>query len=316
MATITNVNTGTVDNDNTGDTLRAAFTKINTNTQNINTQITNTFANLNAGISVNETTDVTSILSNAVAIASATTNGFRIDNLPSTNPLVSGILYEDNNVIKKSTGTHNSFIKPITANYTLILADKGYYLKINSSSPVIITIPLNSSVAFKEGDVIEWQHFGIGNVSFKGVTGVTVNNRAETGTDESLFYSYGKNSFGYLQYQGSNTWVAINTKSKENFVSSYTLYTSRTTDATSGVFTLYKNSTWVFETTGLYNGATTKLQYRAVGDSVWVDVTYSEIYDVNKLTLYCSQDFEMRYVQTNSNTATSITAKLTRISEI
>lgn len=68
----------------------------------------------------------------------------------------------------------SSSINTITANATLVLADAGKFIKINSSSDVTVTIPLNSSVAFPAGTEIEFCRYGSGAATFAGASGVTI----------------------------------------------------------------------------------------------------------------------------------------------
>lgn len=68
----------------------------------------------------------------------------------------------------------NSSINTITANATLVLTDAGKFIKINSTSAVTVTIPLNSSVALPVGTEIEFCRYGTGTVTFAGATGVTI----------------------------------------------------------------------------------------------------------------------------------------------
>ena len=68
----------------------------------------------------------------------------------------------------------SSSINTITADATLALTDAGKFIKINSSSAVTVTIPLNSSVAFPAGTEIEFCRYGTGTVTFAGASGVTI----------------------------------------------------------------------------------------------------------------------------------------------
>jgi hypothetical protein len=65
-----------------------------------------------------------------------------------------------------------------TANYTLALADAGTVVEMNSSSARTVTIPINSSVAFPVGTVIEVQRLGTGLVAIVPTGGVTLHSPA------------------------------------------------------------------------------------------------------------------------------------------
>jgi hypothetical protein len=61
-----------------------------------------------------------------------------------------------------------------TGSYTLTLNDAGKVIPVNSSSTGTITIPLNSSVAFPTGTVVNIIQTGTGPVLMTGASGVTI----------------------------------------------------------------------------------------------------------------------------------------------
>ena len=61
-----------------------------------------------------------------------------------------------------------------TASYTLVLADAGTAVDMNSASAVNLTVPPNSSVAFPVGTVIEVFQYGAGQVTIVAGAGVTL----------------------------------------------------------------------------------------------------------------------------------------------
>jgi hypothetical protein len=61
-----------------------------------------------------------------------------------------------------------------TGDYTLVLADKGKVLRINSATNRTVTIPLNSSVAFPIDTEIALLRYGTGTVSISPTAGVTL----------------------------------------------------------------------------------------------------------------------------------------------
>lgn len=58
--------------------------------------------------------------------------------------------------------------------YSLVLSDGGKYLRLENSSPISLTVPLNSSVPFEIGTVITISQVGAGQVTVGG-SGVTFN---------------------------------------------------------------------------------------------------------------------------------------------
>ena len=58
--------------------------------------------------------------------------------------------------------------------YTLALADAGKLITLNNGSPISVTVPLNSSIAFPTGTHIDFAQLGAGQVTIAGAVGVTV----------------------------------------------------------------------------------------------------------------------------------------------
>lgn len=61
--------------------------------------------------------------------------------------------------------------------YTLVLTDSGKKVILDNASPVAVTIPQNSSVAFPAGTQIDFIQKGAGKVTFSG-SGVTINSKS------------------------------------------------------------------------------------------------------------------------------------------
>lgn len=62
-----------------------------------------------------------------------------------------------------------------TTSYTLVLSDQGRVVEINNAGATVLTVPLNSSVAFPIGTVINICRVGAGTLTVAGAVGVTVN---------------------------------------------------------------------------------------------------------------------------------------------
>ena len=91
-------------------------------------------------------------------------------------------------VLLKNSGTDHDFAfatppfapKAVTLNaqtgttYTLVLADDSKLITYNNASPITVTVPLNSSVAFPTGTQIHGIQIGAGQVTVNGAVGVTV----------------------------------------------------------------------------------------------------------------------------------------------
>jgi len=90
-----------------------------------------------------------------------------------------------------------------TGDYTLVLADKGKVLRVNSSSNRTVTIPLNSSVAFPIDTEIAILRYGTGTVSISPTAGVTLESKAG---ERKISGQYGSVA---LKKIGENEWVLV-----------------------------------------------------------------------------------------------------------
>jgi hypothetical protein len=71
-------------------------------------------------------------------------------------------------------GRTDMAINARTANYTLVLADRGKCVEVSSTSTTTVTVPTNATVAFPVGTVIRVRKTNTGNVSVQGAGGVTI----------------------------------------------------------------------------------------------------------------------------------------------
>lgn len=90
-----------------------------------------------------------------------------------------------------------------TTSYTLVLADAGTVIEMNSASATNLTVPPNSSVAFPVGTVIEAGRLGAGSVTLVAGGGVTI--RVPTGASLILRAQY---STVGLRKRAADEWVA------------------------------------------------------------------------------------------------------------
>jgi hypothetical protein len=67
-----------------------------------------------------------------------------------------------------------STIEQKTANYTLVLEDRGKVIEVNSASNLTITVPTNTNVAFATGATVVVTRRGSGDVTIAGASGVTL----------------------------------------------------------------------------------------------------------------------------------------------
>ena len=90
---------------------------------------------------------------------------------------------------------------PQSAAYTLALTDAGAVVESISASAVTITVPLNASVAFPVGTVIEVLQYGAGQVTLAGATSGVTLRTASSLTTRAQYSSLS------LRYRGSDEWI-------------------------------------------------------------------------------------------------------------
>ena len=91
--------------------------------------------------------------------------------------------------------------------YTLVLTDnRNKLITANNSSAQTYTIPLNSSVAFPTGSVINIIQIGTGQVTIQGASGVTVASTGAVSTAPKLRVRY---SAASLIKVGTDSWYVI-----------------------------------------------------------------------------------------------------------
>lgn len=85
--------------------------------------------------------------------------------------------------------------------YTLVLTDNGRLVTLNNAAAITVTVPLNSSVAFATGAIVNLQQIGAGQVTVAGASGVTVNG---TGTKTRAQWSAAS-----LIKTATDTWTLV-----------------------------------------------------------------------------------------------------------
>lgn len=90
-----------------------------------------------------------------------------------------------------------------TASYTLVLGDAGKTITMSVAGANNLTVPLNSSVAFAIGTMINVIQIGAGQTTLVATGGVTINSKSA-----NLKLS-GQYSGVSLYKRDTNTWVAV-----------------------------------------------------------------------------------------------------------
>lgn len=90
-----------------------------------------------------------------------------------------------------------------TADYTIALGDAGQTILIDSTIDRTVTVPLNSSAPFANGQRLDVVRLNTGNVTFAGAVGVTINSK---NSNKKIAARY---SGATLIKTGTDTWVLI-----------------------------------------------------------------------------------------------------------
>ena len=98
-------------------------------------------------------------------------------------------------------------IRTITDNITLALSDLYKTIVVNAATQKTITIPLEATVAFAQGDwfYVEWADGAVGQPTLAPVSGSVTINSSSTGYTVPV-----ENSKIYCVYRGSNQWIVEN----------------------------------------------------------------------------------------------------------
>jgi len=127
---------------------------------------------------------------------------------------------------------------------TLVLADNGGAVTYSNASPVSVTVPLFSSIAYATGTKIVLVNLGAGTVTVAGAGGVTVNGSPLT---------LAQNAGATLIKTATNTWsfLPFSSGSAAAVISSTTGSPTITTDGAATVYNWTGDGTIVVGTEGL-----------------------------------------------------------------
>lgn len=93
----------------------------------------------------------------------------------------------------------------VTSNYTLVAADAGRLVQVNSTATVNVTVPPASSVTYTAGAAIAIARIGTGAVNIVAGSGVTIHSTSTAGTP-SLRAQY---SSAQLYERADNLWLLV-----------------------------------------------------------------------------------------------------------
>lgn len=86
--------------------------------------------------------------------------------------------------------------------YTAALTDNNKLITLDNSSAITLTVPLNSSVAFPTGAMVNFMQLGAGEVSVTGASGVSV-------SSPNGYKTRAQYSLATVVKLGSDSWVLI-----------------------------------------------------------------------------------------------------------
>jgi hypothetical protein len=90
--------------------------------------------------------------------------------------------------------------------YTLVLTDNGRLVTLSNASAIAVTVPLNSSVAYATGAIVNIQQIGTGAVTIQGASGVTITSTGATATAPVTRAQY---SAASIIKTGTDSWTVI-----------------------------------------------------------------------------------------------------------
>ena len=117
----------------------------------------------------------------------------------------SGIAFTDGTQTKEGVPSRTPIIQK-TGSYTLsALSERDSMIEVSSASAVLITIPLNSAVAYPVGASIDVLQTSTGQVSIVGTAGVTINAAPSGGANTAKLRTQWSSCT--LFKRASDTWV-------------------------------------------------------------------------------------------------------------
>ncbi|HEX8390394.1 MAG TPA: hypothetical protein VF597_03165 [Candidatus Saccharimonadales bacterium] len=123
------------------------------------------------------------------------------DDVALSNPTTNQLLTFDATTAKWVNGGGTITTTTRGADYTLQLSDAGTAIDVNSATSRIITIPLNSTVAFAVGTIIEIAQIGAGQVTVATASGVTLQTASATMKTRARYATLG------LRKRATDTWL-------------------------------------------------------------------------------------------------------------
>jgi hypothetical protein len=156
----------------TGDTISAIENNENNTAIKTFCELLSAGANFDAG-AINTEDIASSAITEAKIASSAVTSSKIAASITLTTPNIG--VATGTSLVATGQVTDSTSINTQTGNYTLVIADAGKFITVNSAGSSTVTIPLNSSVGFSLGTKIVIARIGAGAVAIAGAVGVTVN---------------------------------------------------------------------------------------------------------------------------------------------
>lgn len=149
----------------------------------VNTSATQTLTNKDLSASSNSfpstlvTTTATQTITNKDLTSTTNTFPTTVVTTTATQTLTNKTIDYNANTITNLPGVSFdlAFNAQTGTTYTLALSDKDKLVTLSNASPVTLTVPANSSVAFPTGAQVNIQQIGAGQVTVVGAGGVTLN---------------------------------------------------------------------------------------------------------------------------------------------
>jgi len=116
------------------------------------------------------------------------------------------IVVGDGSTTKEFTSNTVALNAQTGTTYTLVLADRDKLVTLSNASAIAVTVPLNSSVAYATGAIVNIQQIGAGAVTIQGASGVTITSTGATATTPVTRAQY---SAASIIKTGTDSWTVI-----------------------------------------------------------------------------------------------------------
>lgn len=170
-----------------------------------NVNFTGSFVDINTELSVGNTTVYSVFLGNSWTMANASITYEQ--GLPTAGDQAAPYCFPHANgdwvQIAFDTQGEITGINAQTANYTLVIGDKGKTIEVTNAAGCTLTVPNNTNVPFPTNSYVDLVQIGAGQITITADTGVTLRSK------DGALLTFGQYSGASLYKRGTNDWVVV-----------------------------------------------------------------------------------------------------------